>query len=539
VESVSRTSPPDPDEQDHATDAFERSVSEASPEPTTSVPAGRSHAVATRASWIARTIVIPVLIGLGGAWIGMMVAGRQTIVLGPFDVQLAANVGRGDTVIRLPPFGTLTADTHRAPLHVTATLQDVDIEKLTTTVSEQGVSALVDATQQKALKAIGPFALRLFIVAMLGAVAAALVVFRGKWRPVAIAGLAAFLLVGGSELTAYATFRPAAFTQPQFSGSLVLAHQLLGPVERATGRLQDFTDELSRVIGGAAQVYGSIGELPGSTSGEIRVLHISDIHLSPLGMDFARELAKAFDVDFVVDTGDITSFGTPAENLILTSIPSFGIPYVFVRGNHDSLGLQAAIARVKNVRVLDGTSITIDGLEIYGRGDPAFTPNRLAALDDQEVAALVRSAGPQVDADVAALPRVPDIVAVHDDRMTQGLAGEVPLVISGHFHVTHAYVVRGTQYLQVGSTGGAGANVFTEVGGIPLQAQILSFVPGSPPRLIAYDDIQQSPETGSLTVTRHLVTEGEGHLVLTPQPPTPSGTFGVPSPSGSFGTPSP
>jgi hypothetical protein len=140
-----------------------------------------------------------------------------------------------------------------------------------------------------------------------------------------------------------------------------------------------------------------------------------------------------------------------------------------------------------------------------------------------------------VDAEVAALPRVPDIVAVHDDRMTQGLAGTVPLVISGHFHVTHAYIVRGTQYLQVGSTGGAGANVFTEVGGVPLQAQILSYAPGSPPRLIAYDDIQQSPETGSLTVTRHLVNEGVGKLVLTPPPPSspsasPSATFASPSP---------
>jgi predicted phosphodiesterase len=311
----------------------------------------------------------------------------------------------------------------------------------------------------------------------------------------------------------------------------VLAHQLLGPVEQATGKLQDFTDELSRVVGGAARVYGSINDFPGSTSGEIRVLHISDIHDSTQGMEFARELAKSFNVDFVVDTGDITSFGTPAENIITSSIPSFGVPYVFVRGNHDSFGLQEAISRLDNVTVLDGNATTIDGLEIYGRGDPAFTPNKLAALDDAQVAAAQRAEAPTVDAEVAALPRPPDIVAVHDDRMTQGLAGAVRLVISGHFHITKSYVVRGTQYLQVGSTGGAGANVFTEAGGIPLQAQILSFVPGSPPSLIAYDDIQQSPVTGSLTVTRHLVHEGQGGLVLTPSPPIPSGApTGSPAP---------
>jgi predicted phosphodiesterase len=480
--------------------------------------------VRTLAARFARTILLPVLIGLVGAWVGMTIAGRHTVAIGPFQVQLQGDFGRGDTVIRLPPFGSLLADTHRAPLHITATLQDVDIDKLTNTVTTQGVDSLVDQTQKSALEVIAPFALRLFLVAMAGALVAALVVFRGRWRPILIAMLSAFLLVGGSEVVAYATFRPDAFTQPKFSGSLVLAHQLLGPVEQATGKLQDFTDELSRIVGGAARVYGSINDFPGSTSGEIRVLHISDIHDSPLGMEFARELARSFNVDLVVDTGDITSFGTPAENIITSSIPSFGVPYVFVRGNHDSLGLQEAISRLKNVVVLDGIATTIDGLEIYGRGDPAFTPNKLAALDDAQVAATVRAASPTVDAEVAALPRAPDIVAVHDDRMTQGLAGTVPLVISGHFHVTKSYAVRGTQYLQVGSTGGAGANVFTEVGGIPLQAQILSFIPGSPPSLIAYDDIQQSPETGSLTVTRHLVREGEGALVLTPPPPIPSGS---------------
>src|SRR5437899_11956883 len=149
--------------------------------------------------------------------------------------------------------------------------------------------------------------MRLFLVAMAGAFAAAVVVFRGRWRPILIATLSAFVLVGGSEVAAYASFRPDAFTQPKFSGSLVLAHQLLGPVEQATGKLQDFTDELSRIVSGAARVYGSINDFPGRTAGEIRVLHISDIHDSPRGMDFARGLAKSFGVDLVIDKGNITS----------------------------------------------------------------------------------------------------------------------------------------------------------------------------------------------------------------------------------------
>jgi len=33
-------------------------------------------------------------------------------------------------------------------------------------------------------------------------------------------------------------------------------------------------------------------------------------------LQFAVEIARAFDVDFVADTGDLTSFGTPVENLV-------------------------------------------------------------------------------------------------------------------------------------------------------------------------------------------------------------------------------
>lgn len=494
-------------------------------------PVGRALRPAVRVPRPVVRVLVPALIGVIGAWAAMVTVGPQNVTAGPFHVRLEASLGKGETVLALPPLGSLSADTHTAPLHVTATVENVDIERLTDSIRRGGVPLLVSETQADALRRIEPFALRLFLVSMAGALLLSLVVFRARWRPVAIACLAAFVVVGGSELAAYSTFRPSAFAQPTFSGSLVLAHQLLGPVREATGKLQDFTDELSRVVGGAARVYASIQNQP-SSSDEIRVLHISDIHLSPLGMRFAQELARDFQVNFVVDTGDITSFGTPAENLILTYVPGFHVPYVFVRGNHDSMDLQSSIAKLKNVTVLDGTSTTIDGIEIYGLGDPSFTPNKLAAIDDQQIAQQAHAVDSEVAAQVAILPRTPDIVAVHDDRMAQTIAGQVPLVISGHFHVTRTYVERGTLYLQVGSTGGAGANVFTQEGGVPLEAQILSFAPGSPPRLVAYDDVVQSPVTGSLTVTRHLVTEEAGKLVLTPPPPSESPSQAV-SPTAS------
>ena len=106
---------------------------------------------------------------------------------------------------------------------------------------------------------------------------------------------------------------------------------------------------------------------------------------------FAQQVAQGFNVNFVVDTGDMTTFGTPAENLVTRFVPQFGIPYVFVRGNHDSPSLAEAMARQPNVTVLDGTTTRVDGLTIYGYGDPVFNQNA-QSLNSQQWVQLIQSA---------------------------------------------------------------------------------------------------------------------------------------------------
>jgi predicted MPP superfamily phosphohydrolase len=462
--------------------------------------------------------------------LAMLAFGRETVSLGPFRVQLTGRFGRGFTDIALPPLGRLTADTHRAPLRFSATLQNVNVTTLVSDVGHRGLDAVIDDVQSEALSRIVPFALRLFGIALAGSLALSLVAFRARWRPVALALTSTLVVVGGSETLAWATYRPSALLTPTFSGSLALAPKLVGPAQTAIDRIDNFRAELSRVLGGAVRVYTSLGAGPVSTADEIRVLHISDIHLSPLGMTFAAQVAQAFDVDFVIDTGDISSFGTPGENLILSAIPDFHRPYVFVRGNHDAVSLQEAVARIPNATVLDGVAKRIKGLTVYGLGDPLFTPNKLTLRTDEELADIVRGSGGEILEDIQGLPDPPDIVAVHDDRMAEDVSGHVPLVVSGHFHKASARVLNGTLFLRDGSTGGAGANVFTQEGGVPLEAEILYFDRGTPPHLIGYDLIQQSPESGSLTVKRNLVEQEFGTLV--PSPPAVSPTqSGSPSPT--------
>jgi predicted MPP superfamily phosphohydrolase len=480
---------------------------------------------------LARPVLLACLVGLAGAWLGMALFGRQTVPIGPFRVELDVGFGKGETQLGLPPFGALTADTHLSPLHVSATLKDVGVQRLTDVVNREGIDGLVSDVELDAHDGVRTMAWRVLLVATIGGVALAVVVYRRRWRLVVASGLTALLGVALCEVFLLSTFTPEAFAEPTYSGSLALAPQLIGPVREATSRIEDLRAGLEQFVDGTVRAYTTLQPTP-LASDAIRVLHISDIHASPLGMDFAQEIARGFDVDFVIDTGDLTSFGTPVENLIASEIPALGRPYVFVRGSHDSIALQAAVAEEPNAVVLDGRAKTIDGLTVYGLGHPAFTPARSVPVDAEDFAALARSVGPRIVQDVEASPDPVEVVAVHDDRMAEDVAGRVPLVISGHFHETTATVRNGTLYLRIGTTGGSGAGIFRGLD-VPFTAEVLYFSKGPEPELIAYDVIEQFPESGSLQVRRVNVSVEFGELVLTPTPtPTPMPTPSVsPSPS--------
>lgn len=481
-----------------------------------------------------RQAVTAVFVGLVGAWLGMSLFARTTVPIGPFRVELQTGFGRGETVLALPPFGALTADTHLAPLGLSATLVDVGVQRLTDVVNRRGIDGLVADVERDAGGQLRPLAWRGVLAATTGGVAVGVLVFRRRWRLIAMSGGAALLSVVACLALVQLTFRPSAFTEPRYSGSLSLAPKLIGPVREATDRIGDLRAGLRQIVDGTVRAYTTLQSVP-LAEDAIRILHISDMHASVLGMDFAQEVARGFDVDIVVDTGDITSFATPIEELIASEIPGFGRPYVFVRGSHDSLALQGAIARQSDAVVLDGRYETIEGLTLYGLGHPAFTPARGEPVDEDAFEEAARSAGVVIADDLDEADEQIDIVAVHDDRMAEAVAGRVPLVISGHFHETTATVRNGTLFLRIGTTGGSGAGIFRDLA-VPFSAEVLYFSRGTQPELLAFDVIEQLPESGSLTVQRVNVVQEFGELSPTPAPsptssPSATGATGVsPSP---------
>lgn len=469
----------------------------------------------------ARLLLPPVALGLLGAWLAILMAGRADYDVGPFRVELFARPGKGLTEIALPPLGLVRADTHLSPIRLTATLREVQPDALARAVRRNGLEQFVLQTQERSLDALGSHGRRTVGVGVLGAAGVGLLAFRTRWREVAVAAAAGLVALSATAGAARLTYRPEAFAAPTFTGSLTLAPQLIGPIRQATGRIDDFRLELERLVGGAVNAYTTISEAESVAGASVVALHVSDIHLSPLGIDFARRLASAFRVDLVIDTGDLTSFGTPLEEGIVSEIATFRVPYVFVRGNHDPRDVADRIARLKNGRVLDGEVQQVAGVRIYGAPHPAFTPDKERAPSQEEFREAALAAGEAIASDLRALDDPPDLLAVHDAGMAEASTGIVPVALSGHFHEADARLEDGTLFLQAGTTGAAGLDTFTRERSIPLSAEIL-YLDGDPLRPVAWDVIELDPTTRDLTVDRHLVSE-EG----SPEPASPEP---VPSP---------
>lgn len=444
------------------------------------------------------------LVGAAGATLALLLAGRLRYPIGPFSVEFLAQPGAASTEIALPPLGEIQADTHLAPLTLRATLQSIDADRLSALVRERSVESLVLLVERAGAEAFRSYALRAWTFAVVGAAVASLLVFHRDRRAVVGAFAAGTLFISALGGVTWATYRPEAFREPTYTGSLSLAPGLIGPIEEAGARIAAFRSELDRLVRGTVSAYGALAAQPAPTLDATVVLHISDIHASPLGMDFAQQLTETFQVDLVVDTGDITSFGTPVEETIIDRIPGFGVPYVFVRGNHDSSSVSFQIEALPNGETLDGETITVEGLTIAGARHPLFTPNQQSDFTDEEIKASLAEAGTALAETL--IDDAPDVVAVHDDRMALAMAGRVPLVLSGHFHRFDASVVDGTLFLRAGSTGGGGLDTFLVDEPLPLAAEVLYFE-GVPARLVAVDRITLEPTTRELRAERELVAE--------------------------------
>lgn len=194
----------------------------------------------------------------------------------------------------------------------------------------------------------------------------------------------------------------------------------------------------------------------------VRLLLVGDLH----GMNhypLMREIVQTQEIDAVIDTGDLLNFGRPSEGDLTgmyEGIESLGVPYLFVRGNHDAVSatdeaLLRRLARVPNVLLLEPTAgelqlVTVGGVRISGFNDARYFNQRSEDFADQQgdLAAAYRER-------VEGLPAT-DIIVTHQPYAAFRVE-PAQVTINGHMHA--AGLER--EHIQVGSfTGGGLVNQF-------------------------------------------------------------------------------
>ncbi len=485
-----------------------------------------------RAAWRTvrsrRTVSVLALVAVTivGVLIGVALGGRTVTEVGPFhaEFQLSPSVS-GDTTVEIPPLGSLHFDSHDGPTRLTLQLGSLDQARVQEMIddprgivraSETVVDDVVDGIVRLGFGGLG--------AGVLGAMLLSALVYRNVRRVAWSGGLALTILAASLGIGA-ATFRTTAVEEPRYEGLLVNAPALVGDVQRIADDWERYAQQLQGMIANISLLYTTVSTLPVFEPDEelTRVMHVADLHLNPNAWPVMQTVAEQYDVDFIIDSGDIVDWGTGQESAYVEPISDFDVPYVFVRGNHDSEAVtQAAVAAQPNAIVLDDDIVTLNGLTVAGIGDPRFTPDQRTDpfLDDPDITRQrVIDSGAHLAETIRRHPHPVHIAAVHDPLAALELDGAVSYVLAGHAHERRvgpvveaaengeAELGPGDTMLMVqGSTGGAGLRGLEGEHPRPLALSVLYF--DDQQRLVAYDDIEVGGHgLSEVSLQRHIVEQ--------------------------------
>lgn len=476
-------------------------------------------------------VLLVIAVGLLGGLAGLLLGGRVDTPVGPTNVALTLRWSwHGGTTIAIPPLGALHLDTHWGPIALRAQVTELRLAAAREFIESSNISdqALTDKIAGQLWHGIWIMLLRAVLCALASAFIAGLLIFRSWKRALSGSGVALAGMVAVS-LTAWLSFSPSSLAEPRYTGLLANAPRVVGDARNLVERFTSYRAQLARLVGNMSRLYAATSTLPTyePDPSTLRIVHVSDIHLNPAAWDVIRSVADQFQADLIVDTGDLMDHGTRAEDKFADDIRNFRVPYVYVRGNHDSRGTQKAVARQKNGVVLDNATREIENLRIYGVGDPRYTPDK-STRGDSVGDTQMHAEGLRLAEKLRASGSLPDIVLTHDPAEGSAFSGLTPLVLSGHLHKRETSLLpTGTRLFVQGSTGGAGLRGLEHEEPTPIELSVLYFSRATH-RLQGWDDLR----LGGLGLTSAQI---ERHLEPNPdRPVTPPAPSPAPTPSSPF-----
>lgn len=380
---------------------------------------------------------------------------------------LNANVVHAPTVfgdIDMHFGGALPAPGIEARLQIKEEITDlftkgrVDVEALTPQEGELR-SAMNSGLRGLALKFVGGVLLTQVIVVGLWLLGRSELPWR---RSMTAIGTATALAVTVPTLAAVTTYRSSNFVAFETTsllgtvrGSSGMFTDIQGQAQRATPYVQNLL-ALSDALQNEFVPADAVAD-PGA-----RFLLISDIH----GMNYyplVQQIVADEGITAVIDSGDMLNFGRVQEGELagmFSAIENLGVPYIFVRGNHDALNatdesLLRRLEQIPNVILLEPTAgeyveADVDGVRITGLNDWRYFGEVNDDFGGQQQDAAARYA-----AGTQGWP-LPDILVSHQPYALRPLeSGGV--TINGHMHSPDL----DGNHIQVGTfTGGGLVNHF-------------------------------------------------------------------------------
>ncbi|HHX87192.1 MAG TPA: metallophosphoesterase, partial [Firmicutes bacterium] len=280
---------------------------------------------------------------------------------------------RGETVIVLPPLGEVRALTHRAPFMIKLTLVNLKPDFLTDTLP--GLSGDSQAWQlkkqlgEKLFKCI----FRWSVISGLGGAGAWFLCNRKTSGRSLLAGgiLASVLGLLLFGCTVALPYDLDAFKKPRYQGAIGAAPWVVDLVADSLSSLKTAGEQLKVLSVHMRNLCEQLEQTyPATEDVSLTVLAISDLHNNPAALKFIDKIIQTFQIDLIVDAGDLTDYGTALEAELVRKIAGLPVPYLFIPGNHDNPQVVAALREV-GAQVVEDQILEVAGLRVLGLADPA------------------------------------------------------------------------------------------------------------------------------------------------------------------------
>jgi predicted phosphodiesterase len=458
----------------------------------------------SRVSHNKRALAI-VIVAVLGSMLFIQLFARLSFQYDSFSFTLNTNFNpSGGTIIKVPPVGQLFLRTHFTPWQFVFTLEAIDFNNL-----EKQLNSLpakeewLTTLQQETLRAILKLFLLITITGLLGSfLTLRFIGIDPLTKHFRYGMLGSLIMILMFIATTVLTYDSNAIENPQYQGVLASAPWAMNLVTMGLDNIEIIGDNLKKISRDLPKLFKQAAQIKniGNLQFDLAVLHVSDIHNNPAAFEFISELVNNFKVELIIDTGDLTDYGTPLEAEIIKQISKIKIPYVFVPGNHDSPLIINRLKKVPSVKVLEKEIFKVKGLQIIGLSDPASLSYNSDLAPEEEYL----EAADNLHQTVREMGKAPDIAVVHNYKLAKGIIGQIPLILHGHDHQYRLTTEADTVINDAGTTGAAGLRGLTEEG-VPYSATILYWKKGPSEEMIlkALDSIKINGAIGKLTIERH------------------------------------